>query len=59
MDTSFLAALLSVAACSLCAYALSKKYLVGRNVITIFVLIPMFFSGGMMPLYLVIRGINL
>ncbi len=57
--TSFLAALLSVVACSLCAYALSKKYLVGRNVITIFVLIPMFFSGGMMPLYLVIRGINL
>jgi putative aldouronate transport system permease protein len=57
--TSFLAAVLSVVACSLCAYALSKKYLVGRNAITVFVLIPMFFSGGMMPLYLVIRGINL
>ena len=57
--TSFLSALLSVIVCTLCAYALSKKYLVGRNALTIFILIPMFFSGGMVPLYLVICGINL
>jgi putative aldouronate transport system permease protein len=57
--TSFLSALLSVIVCTLCAYALSKKYLVGRNFLTIIVLLPMFFSGGTVPLYLVIRGIGL
>lgn len=57
--TSFLAALLSVVVCTLCAYALSKKYLVGRNVLNFLVLVPMFFSGGTVPLYLVIRGIGL
>ncbi len=57
--SSFFASILSVVACTLCAYALSKKYLVGRNVLTLFVLIPMFFSGGTVPLYLVVRGIGL
>ena len=57
--TSLLSALLSVVVCTLCAYALSKKYLVGRNFLTIIALIPMFFSGGTVPLYLVIRGIGL
>lgn len=57
--SSLLSSVLSVIACTLCAYALSKKYLVGRNVLTIFVLIPMFFSGGTVPLYLVVRGIGL
>ncbi len=57
--TSLLAAIFSVIVCTLCAYALSKKYLVGRNVLNFLVLIPMFFSGGTVPLYLVIRGIGL
>lgn len=57
--TSFLAAVLSVFVCTLCAYALSKKYLVGRNVLNFFVLVPMFFSGGTVPLYLVVCGIGL
>ena len=57
--TSLLAAFFSVIVCTLCAYALSKKYLVGRNILNFLVLIPMFFSGGTVPLYLVIRGIGL
>lgn len=57
--TSLLASLLSVIVCTLCAYTLSKKYFVGRKLLNLFVLIPMFFSGGTVPLYLVIRGIGL
>lgn len=57
--TSALASLISVIVCTLCAYALSKKYLVGRKILNLFVLIPMFFSGGTVPLYLVVRGIGL
>ena len=39
------------------AYPLSKKYLPNRNLWTTFVLIPMFFSGGLIPTYLVIRSL--
>lgn len=34
------------------AYALSKKYLLGRNKILMFLAIPMFFNGGMIAQYL-------
>lgn len=43
----------------LAAYPLSKKNLPGRNWITIFFLFTMFFSGGLIPYYLVIKGIGL
>lgn len=57
--TSLLSALLSVIVCTLCAYTLSKKYFVGRKLLNLLVIIPMFFSGGTVPLYLVVRGIGL
>lgn len=41
------------------AYPLSKKNLKGRSVITIFFIIPMFFSGGLIPYYLNIRQLGL
>jgi len=41
------------------AYPLSKRDLPGRDLITIFLLIPMFFSGGIIPYYLLIRGLGL
>ena len=41
------------------AYPLSKKYLPNRNFWTTFVLIPMFFSGGLIPTYLVIRSLHI
>ena len=41
------------------AYALSKKDLVGRNVIMFFMAITMYFSGGMIPTYLLVKSLNL
>lgn len=39
-----------------CAYALSRDDLKGRNGFTIFFMITMFVSGGMIPTYLVVQG---
>lgn len=41
------------------AYALSKKELVGRNVYIIIGLITMFFGGGLIPYYLLIRDLGM
>lgn len=43
----------------LAAYVLSERALPGRNYMTTFVLITMFFSGGMIPSYLVVHGLGL
>jgi putative aldouronate transport system permease protein len=43
----------------LAAYPLSDRTLPGRNIITIYFLITMFFSGGLIPTYLLIRKIGL
>lgn len=43
----------------LAAYPLSKKYFPHRGAWTVFVLIPMFFSGGLIPTYLLIKGLGL
>ncbi|TVQ20753.1 MAG: carbohydrate ABC transporter permease [Spirochaetaceae bacterium] len=42
-----------------CAYALSRKDFVGRSVLTVVFSLTMFFSGGIIPLYLVVRGLGL
>jgi putative aldouronate transport system permease protein len=41
------------------AYALAKKYLVGRKVILALVLITMYFSGGIIPLYLLLKNLGM
>lgn len=41
------------------AYALSKKRLLGRNFFTLFLIITMYFSGGTIPTYIVVKGIGL
>ena len=43
----------------LCAYPLSKKDIPGRTILTIFFLITMFFKGGLIPTYLLIKNLNL
>ena len=43
----------------LCAYALSKKSLPGRNTILTLILFTMFFNGGLIPFYLVVSKIGL
>ena len=50
---------LTVVVTLMAAYPLSKKNLPGRNGITIYILITMFFSGGLIPTYLLIRSLGL
>jgi putative aldouronate transport system permease protein len=44
---------------SIGAYPLSKKYLPHRNFYTMFIIVTMFFSGGLIPSYLLIKSLNL
>ncbi len=41
------------------SYALSRKNLVGKKLITFFYLVPMFFGGGLIPTYLIIKNCNM
>jgi len=41
------------------SYALSRKNLVGKKLITFFYLVPMFFGGGLIPTYLIIKNFNM
>lgn len=50
---------LSVAVSLITAYALSKKYVVGIKWVNAFYMITMFFAGGTIPLYLVVRALKL
>lgn len=50
---------LSVFCMSLGAYALSKKYLPHRSFFTMAIVVTMFFSGGLIPTFLLIRDIGL
>lgn len=50
---------LSVVMGLLAAYPLSKRNLPGKNIITAFFVITMFFSGGIIPTFLLIRSLGL
>lgn len=41
------------------AYPLSKRGLVGKRAIRLFILFTMYFSGGLIPLFLVVRALGL
>lgn len=41
------------------AYALSKKYLPGRNIILNCIIVTMVFSGGLIPEYILVKNLNL
>jgi putative aldouronate transport system permease protein len=41
------------------AYPLSRKDLKGANLIMVVIVLTMFFQGGLVPLYLVVRGLGL
>lgn len=43
----------------LCAYPLTKKNLKGRNFFLIFIVITMYFGGGMIPEYMLIKDLGL
>src|SRR4051812_25593753 len=48
-------ALISLTLTIAIAYPLSRKSFFGRNVIMLFIVITMLFSGGLIPTYLVVR----
>ena len=50
---------LTVMVTLLAGYPLSKRNLPYRNVVTVVILVTMFFSGGLIPTYLLIRNIGL
>jgi ABC-type glycerol-3-phosphate transport system permease component len=50
---------LNVTLTLLAGYALSKQNLPGKSVITVFFLVTMFFSGGMIPSYLLVRDLGM
>ncbi len=41
------------------AYPLSRKDFIGRNVFTIIFTITLFFSGGLIPIWIVVRGLGI
>ena len=45
--------------CSMVAYGLSKRDLIGRKLYTAMGVITLFFSGGMIPTYLLMKDLNL
>ena len=49
---------LTTITCLFAAYPLSKRRLPGRTAITAFFVFSMFFSGGLIPTYLLIRGLG-
>ncbi|WP_328592597.1 carbohydrate ABC transporter permease [Paenibacillus cymbidii] len=51
--------LLSLAVTGMGAYALSKKHLVFHRSFTILIIVTMFFSGGMIPTFLVVKSMEL
>ncbi|WP_127583818.1 carbohydrate ABC transporter permease [Paenibacillus koleovorans] len=42
-----------------CAFALSRKDMRGRSVILVFLLVTMFFNGGLIPNYLLIKNLGM
>jgi len=44
---------------SLAAYVLSRKNVLWNNAIMFFIVFTMFFSGGLVPIYLVVKGVGL
>jgi len=41
------------------AYALSRKEMLGRSVINLYIIIPMFFGGGLIPTFLTMKDLGL
>ena len=54
-----LASVLSVFFNAMAAYALSKKYFIGRQIFMTVIMITMYFSGGIVPFYLLLMNLHL
>lgn len=56
---TFVGTLVNVSCTLMAAYALSRRDLYGRNLIMFLFLFTMFFSGGLIPTYLVVKNLGL
>ncbi|MCU6792534.1 carbohydrate ABC transporter permease [Paenibacillus sp. WQ 127069] len=56
---TFVGTFINVAMTLTAAYALSRKDLIGRNVFMGYIAFTMFFSGGLIPTYLLIKSLGL
>ncbi len=52
-------AVLSIVMTILCAYPLTKKNLKGRNFFLLLIIITMYFGGGMIPEYVLVKSLNM
>lgn len=50
---------LGMIACTCAAYPLSKKRLKGKKVFTFLLMVPMYFTAGLIPTYLLFKDLNL
>lgn len=48
---------LSIIVITMLAYAMSKKYFFGKKIITYYLVLTMYFSGGLIPTYLVVTNL--
>lgn len=51
--------IINLALTAMCAYPLSRRQFKGRRVFTAFIVATMYFSGGMIPLYLLVRSLSM
>ncbi|MCR8636877.1 carbohydrate ABC transporter permease [Paenibacillus radicis (ex Xue et al. 2023)] len=51
--------LLNITVTLLAAYALSRQELAGRRIVLFFIVITLFFNGGMIPTYLIVKSLGL
>lgn len=51
--------LLNVIVTLLAAYALSRQELAGRRIVLFFIVVTLFFNGGMIPTYLIVKSLGL
>jgi len=52
-------AVIQVIIVMMAGYAMTREYFPGKKLITILFMIPMFFGGGLIPFYLIIRSLGL
>ncbi|WP_046215608.1 carbohydrate ABC transporter permease [Paenibacillus wulumuqiensis] len=59
VGTTLVGTLVSMALTAFMAYGLSRTYLYGRNAINFIIVFSMLFSGGMIPTFLIVKGVGL
>lgn len=59
VEVTLVGTALSMAGTILCAYPLSKKYMIGRRGFSFYCIFTMLFGGGMIPTYLLVRNLGL